>query len=67
MEYETLWILLQTKALNVFDLTDLKELLEAEDHTDWKFTIDWLHSLPDLPVKPCPRMTPEDYQKNSLG
>jgi hypothetical protein len=54
-EYETLWVLLQVKELNEFDLMDLKELLSDVNFTDWDFTIGWLNSLP------------EDYQKNSLG
>jgi hypothetical protein len=61
MEYEVLWILLQIKELNVLDLTDLKEILSDREFTDWKFTIGWLKSLPDLPVKPRLRI------RNSYG
>jgi hypothetical protein len=64
-EYATLWILLQAKELNEFDLTDLKELLSDENFTDWEFTIGWLNSLPNLPAKIRRRMTPD--QRNSYG
>jgi len=68
LEYEILRVLLQTKELNEYDLRDLKAILSDEDYTDyWDLTIGWLNSLPDIPIRPMRRMTPDDYRKNSLG